>query len=58
MADAEVICEAAQRPIMRFVQVNSEAQQANAVVFRARDLLVRPRTRCIKALRGHLSEYG
>jgi transposase len=57
-ADAEAICEAAQRPIMRFVPVKSEQQQANGVVFRARDLLVRQRTQCINALRGHLSEYG
>jgi len=57
-ADAEAICEAAQRPSMRFVPVKSEAQQANGVVFRARDLLVRQRTQCINALRGHLSEYG
>src|SRR4029453_2542015 len=35
-----------------------EAQQANTVVFRARDLLVRQRTQCINALRGHLAEYG
>jgi hypothetical protein len=34
--DAEAICEAAQRPTMRFVSVKSEAVQANAVVFRAR----------------------
>jgi transposase len=57
-ADAEAICEAAQRPTMRFVPVKSEAQQADAVVFRARDLLVRQRTQCINALRGHLAEYG
>jgi transposase len=57
-ADAEAICEAAQRPTMRFVPVKSEQQQANGVVFRARDLLVRQRTQCINALRGHLSEYG
>ena len=57
-ADAEAIREAAQRPGMRFVPVKSEAQQANAVVFRARDLLVRQRTRCVNALRGHLAEYG
>src|SRR5436305_6963065 len=43
---------------MRFVPVKEEAQQANAVVFRARDLLVRQRTQCINALRGHLAEYG
>lgn len=40
-ADAEAICEAAQRPTMRFVPVKSQAQQASGVVFRARDLLVR-----------------
>src|SRR3954470_10667659 len=57
-ADAEAICEAAQRPSMRFVPVKSEEQQANGVVFRARDLLVRQRTQCINALRGHRSEYG
>jgi transposase len=58
MADAEAICEAATRPTMRFVPVKSEAQQASAVVFRARDLLVRQRTQCLNALRGHLAEYG
>src|SRR5262249_12798834 len=57
-ADAEAICEAAQRPSMRFVPVKDEEQQANGVVFRARDLLVHQRTQCINALRGHLSEYG
>ena len=58
MAEAEAICEAAQRPGMRFVPVKDETQQANGVVFRARDLLVRQRTQCINALRGHLAEYG
>ena len=57
-ADAEAICEAAQRPNMRFTPVKDEAQQASGVVFRARDLLVRQRTQTINALRGHLAEYG
>ncbi|WEX77147.1 IS110 family transposase [Sinorhizobium numidicum] len=57
-ADAEAICEAAQRPSMRFVAVKEEEQQASAIVFRARDLLVRQRTQLINALRGHLMEYG
>lgn len=57
-ADAEAICEAVQRPSMRFVAVKDEEQQANSVVFRARDVLVRQRTQCINALRGHLTEYG
>jgi hypothetical protein len=55
-ADAEAICEASQRPTMRFVQIKSEAAQAAAVVFRARDLLVSQRTQIINALRGHLAD--
>ena len=58
MADAEAICEAAQRPTMRFVAVKSEAKQASAVIFRTRDLLVGQRTQIINALRGHLTEFG
>jgi transposase len=57
-ADAEAICEAAQRPTMRFVAVKEEAHQASGIVFRARDVLVRQRTQCINAVRGHLTEYG
>jgi len=56
--DAEAICEAAQRPSMRFVAVKSEQQQAAGLVFRTRDLLVRQRTQLINAIRGHLTEYG
>ena len=57
-ADAEAICEAAQRPNMRFVPVKTEEQQAAAMVFRGRDLLVRQRTQISNALRGHMTEYG
>ncbi len=57
-ADAEAICEAAQRPTMRFVAVKSEAQQASALVFRARDLVVRQRTQLANALRSHMAELG
>lgn len=57
-ADAEAICEAAQRPSMRFVAIKSEEQQASGLVFRTRDLLVRQRTQLINAIRGHLTEYG
>jgi len=56
--DAEAICEAAQRPGMRFVAVKGEAQQASAALFRARDLLVRQRTQLINALRGLVAEHG
>ena len=57
-ADAEAIVEAAPRPTMRFVAVKSEGQQARAMLFRTRDLLVRQRTQLINALRGHLAEHG
>jgi transposase len=57
-ANAEAICEAAQRPTMRFVAVKSEVTLANSLVFSARDLLVRQRTQIINALRGHLAEHG
>jgi transposase len=43
---------------MRFVALKSANQQAAAVVFRTRDLLVRQRTQAINALRGHLAEFG
>jgi transposase len=56
--DAEAICEAAQRPTMRFVAVKSEGQQASALVFRARDLAVRQRTQLANALRSHMAELG
>src|SRR4028118_130199 len=58
VSDAEAICEAAQRPPMRFVPGKDEAPQAKGVLVRARDLLVRQRTQCINALRGHMAEYG
>lgn len=57
-ADAEAICEAAQRPTMRFVPVKSEETQGAAMVFRVRELLIRQRTQAINALRGHLTEFG
>lgn len=57
-ADAEAICEAAQRPTMRFVAVKSEETQGAAIVFRIRELLIRQRTQAINSLRGHLTEFG
>ena len=57
-ADAEAIAEAASRPSMRFVALKSEDQQAQAMLFRTRDLLVRQRTQLVNALRGHLAEHG
>jgi transposase len=58
IADAEAICEAVQRPSMRFVPVKTEEQQAALMLHRSRDLLVRQRTMLINALRGHLAELG
>jgi transposase len=43
---------------MRFVAVKSEAQQAAAMAYRTRDLLVRQRTQTINALRAHLAEQS
>ena len=56
--DAEAICEAAQRPSMRYAAIKTEEQQAAGMVFRTRDLLVRQRTQLINAIRGHLTEFG
>jgi len=50
--------DAADAEAMRFVPVKSEGQQAAAMVFRGRDLLVRQRTQISNALRGHMAEYG
>ncbi len=58
MADAEAIAEAASRPTMRVVSVKDEGQQARAMLFRVRDLMVRQRTQTINSLRGLLAEYG
>ena len=55
MADAEAIAGAAARPTMRIVAPKSAAQQAAAMAFRTRELLVRQRTQTINALRGRLS---
>ena len=58
MADAEAICEATQRPTMRFVAVKSADAQASAANVRTRDLLVRQCSQQIKAIRGQLTEHG
>jgi transposase len=56
--DAEAICEAMQRPSMRFVPVKSVEQQGVLVLHRTRDLLSRQRTMAGNALRGALAEFG
>ena len=57
-ADAEAICEAVQRPTMRFVPVKTAEQQAALLVHRGRERLVRQRTALVNALRAHLAEFG
>ena len=56
--DAEAICEAAQRPSMRFVPVESEETQGAVSVFRVWELMIRQRAQAINALRGHLTGFG
>ena len=56
--DAEAIVEAALRPSMSHVAVKTKEQQAQAVLFRTRDLYLRQRTQLINAMHGHLAEYG
>lgn len=57
-ADAAAICEAIQRPGMRFVAVKSAEQQGALMLHRSRDLLIRQRTMLANALRGHMAEFG
>jgi transposase len=57
-ADAQAICEAVQRPNMRFVPIKTEEQQSRLMVHRARQGFVAARTATINRIRGLLSEFG
>jgi transposase len=57
-ADAEAICEAVQRPQMRFVPIKSAAQLDLQALHRARDRLVTQRTGLINQIRAFLLERG
>ena len=57
-ADAAAICEAVQRPNMRFVPPKSIEQQSQLMVHRARQGFVAQRTATINRIRGLLSEFG
>ena len=57
-ADAAAICEAVQRPNMRFVPIKTEDQQARLMVHRARQGFVTERTACLNRSCGLLSELG
>ena len=56
--DAEAICEAVQRPSMRFVPVKSAEQQAVLTLHRVRLGFVEERTATINRIRGLLAEFG
>ena len=56
--DAEAICEAVQRPSMRFVPVKSVEQQAVLTMHRVRQGYIEERTGTINRIRGLLSEFG
>lgn len=57
-ADAAAICEAVQRPHMRFVPAKSMQQQSRLMVHRARQGFVEQRTATLNRIRGLLSEFG
>ena len=57
-ADAEAICEAVQRPNMRFVPTKTPEQQSCLMLHRTRHLFIRQQTAVINAIRAHLAEFG
>ena len=57
-ADAEAICEAVQRPSMRFVPAKSIEQQDIPSLHRIRNQVVARRTAQANQIRGLLTEYG
>jgi transposase len=57
-ADAAAICEAVQRPNMRFVPVQTVERQSRLMVHRTRQGFVESRTAIINRIRGLLAEFG
>ncbi|WP_068638373.1 IS110 family transposase [Thauera butanivorans] len=57
-ADAAAICEAVQRPHMRFVPIKTLDQQSHLMVHRARQGFVEQRTATLNRIRGLLAEFG
>jgi transposase len=57
-ADAAAICEALQRPNMRFVPVKTQLAQARLAIHTVRQGWVAARTAVINRLRGLLGEFG
>ena len=56
--DAAAIATAVRQPGMRFVQVKSQGQQSQAMLFRTHQTLTRQRAQLMTTLRGHLAEHG
>lgn len=56
--DAQAICEAVQRPSMRFVGVKNIEQQDIQAIHRIRERLVKQRSALVNQIRGLLAEYG
>jgi len=56
--DAEAICEAVQRPNMRFVSIKTEEQLTIQSLHRIRSQLVKARTAQVNQIRGLLLEHG
>ena len=56
--DAAAVCEAASRPMMRFVPLKTPQQQAMLAVHRLREGYKADRTACINRIRGLLTEFG
>ena len=57
-ADAEAICEAVQRPGMRFAALKEVDVQAMLALHRTRRMLIKQRTQMINSLRGQCAEFG
>lgn len=57
-ADAAAICEAVQRPHMRFVPTKTLDQQSHLMVHRARQGFVEQRTATLNRIRDLLAEFG
>src|SRR5450830_684932 len=57
-ADAKAICEAVDRPNMRFVPIKTDEQQAVLSLHRVRQSFIKVRTAQANQIRGLLSEFG
>ena len=56
--DAEAICEAAQRPRMRYVALKTVEQQQVLALHRVRSAMIKTRTALANQVRGLLAEFG